>query len=148
MPQLISLSLTSIPKLLFILSPAMHPFNAQSTTAATRKIPPLKEAPPTKVMSCAMVATTDLEKDLDAAKEVIGGAGVPSPLTSQPQFVAITSMPWFHLYLRLWNVPDSCFFPSSDNQEGAPIGHVYTSHYRDSHSKEGDHPASTCGPFK
>jgi hypothetical protein len=37
----------------------------------------LKEAPPTKVMSCALAASTDLEKDLDAAKEVTGGAGAP-----------------------------------------------------------------------
>jgi hypothetical protein len=53
----------------------MDPFNALSTTATVRKIPPLKEAPPAKVMSRA---STDLEKDLDATKEVTGGAGVPS----------------------------------------------------------------------
>jgi hypothetical protein len=56
----------------------MDPFNAISTTVAARMIPPLKEAPPTKVTSCALVTSTDLEKALDAAKEVIGGAGVPS----------------------------------------------------------------------
>jgi hypothetical protein len=56
----------------------MDPFNALSTVAAARKIPQLKEAPPTKVMSCALVTSTDLEKTLDAEKEVIGGAGAPS----------------------------------------------------------------------
>jgi hypothetical protein len=45
----------------------MNPFNALSTAAAARKIPPLKEAPPAKVMSCALVALADVEKDLDAA---------------------------------------------------------------------------------
>jgi hypothetical protein len=56
----------------------MDPLNALSTTTAARKIPPLKEAPPAKVMSCALVASTDLEKDLDDVKEVTGGASVPS----------------------------------------------------------------------
>jgi hypothetical protein len=77
-PKLVSLSLTSLPKLLFILSPTMDPFNALSTAAATRNIPSLKEAPPTKVMSCALVASTGLEKIVDAMKEVTGGASVPS----------------------------------------------------------------------
>jgi hypothetical protein len=76
--QLISFTLTSLPKLLIILSPAMDPFNALSTVAVVRKIPPLKEASPAKVMSCALVASIDLQKDLDAAKEVTGGAGVTS----------------------------------------------------------------------
>jgi hypothetical protein len=56
----------------------MDPFNALSTAVAVRKIPPLKEAPPAKVLSCALVASTDLEKTLDAAQEVIRGAGMPS----------------------------------------------------------------------
>jgi hypothetical protein len=56
----------------------MDPFNALSTVATARKIPPLKEALPTKVMSYALVALIDLEKTLDAVKEVIGGAGAPS----------------------------------------------------------------------
>jgi hypothetical protein len=56
----------------------MDPFNPLSTVAATRKIPPLKEAPPTKVRSCALVASKDLEKDLNAANEVTGGDGAPS----------------------------------------------------------------------
>jgi hypothetical protein len=59
-PQLTSFSLTSLPKLLFILSAAMDPYNAQSTTAAARKIPPLKEASLAKVMSCALITSTDL----------------------------------------------------------------------------------------
>jgi hypothetical protein len=56
----------------------MDPFNALSTTAVTRKIPPLKEATPAKVMSYGLVTPTDLEKTLDASKEVTGGAGAPS----------------------------------------------------------------------
>jgi hypothetical protein len=56
----------------------MDPFNALSTTIAARKIPPLKEVSPAKVMSCALIALTDLQKDLDDAKEVIGGAGASS----------------------------------------------------------------------
>jgi hypothetical protein len=56
----------------------MDPFNALSTAVAAMKIPPLKEAPPAKVMSCALVALTDLEKDLHAVKEVTGGASTPS----------------------------------------------------------------------
>jgi hypothetical protein len=55
----------------------MDPFNALSTTVAARRIPPLKKASPTKVMSCTLVASTNLQKDLDASKEVTGGAGVP-----------------------------------------------------------------------
>jgi hypothetical protein len=56
----------------------MDPFNALSTATTARKIPPLKEAPPAKVMSCALVASIELEKDLDAAKQVTRGAGIPS----------------------------------------------------------------------
>jgi hypothetical protein len=55
----------------------MDPFNALSTDAATRKIPPLKEVLHTKVMSCALVASIDLEKDLDDTKEVGEGVSVP-----------------------------------------------------------------------
>jgi hypothetical protein len=56
----------------------MDPFNTMSTATAVRKIPPLREAPPAKVMSCALVASTDLERGLDATKEVTGGADTPS----------------------------------------------------------------------
>jgi hypothetical protein len=56
----------------------MDPFNALFTTTAARKIPQLKEAPLAKVISCALIVSTDLEKDFDATKEVIRGAGVPS----------------------------------------------------------------------
>jgi hypothetical protein len=52
----------------------MDSFNALSTA---RKIPSLKEAPPTKVISCALVSSTDQEKDLDVAKEFTGGADAP-----------------------------------------------------------------------
>jgi hypothetical protein len=62
----------------------MDLFNALSTTATARRIPPLKEAPPTKVMSCALVTSTDLDKDLDAVKEVTGGAGTPSAKMAGP----------------------------------------------------------------
>jgi hypothetical protein len=68
----------------------MDPFNALSTIAAARKIPPLKEVPTAKVMSCAFVTLTELEKDLDAAKEVTGGADAPSvKMADPPWFVAI-----------------------------------------------------------
>jgi hypothetical protein len=67
----------------------MDPFNVLSTTATARKIPPLKETSPTKVMSCALIASTDLQKDLDAAKEVTGGADAPSAkMPGRPWFVA------------------------------------------------------------
>jgi hypothetical protein len=56
----------------------MDPFNALSTAAAARKIPPLKEASLAKVMLCALITSTDLQKDLDAAKEVTGGVGATS----------------------------------------------------------------------
>jgi hypothetical protein len=56
----------------------MDPFNALSTAATTRKIPPLIEASPTKIMLCALITSTDLQKDLDAAKEVTVGAGTQS----------------------------------------------------------------------
>jgi hypothetical protein len=68
----------------------MDSFNALSTAAAARKIAPLKEAPPAEVMSCALVALTDLEKDLDAVKEVTGGAGMTLvKMAGRPWFVAI-----------------------------------------------------------
>jgi hypothetical protein len=51
----------------------MDTFNALSTIATARKIPPLKNASPTKVMLCALVASIDLQKDLDATKELTGG---------------------------------------------------------------------------
>jgi hypothetical protein len=55
----------------------MDPINALSTAAAARKIPPLKEASLTKIMSCALFTSIELQKDLDAAKEVTGGARPP-----------------------------------------------------------------------
>jgi hypothetical protein len=94
-PSTHPLPLTSLPKLLFILSPAMDPFNALSTAAATREIPPLREAPPTKVMSCALVTSTDLERPLDAAKEVNGGAGVPPVKMVADQPTPLADRPWF-----------------------------------------------------
>jgi hypothetical protein len=48
----------------------MDPFNALSTAAAARKIPLLKEAPPAKILLCALVASTDLEKDLDGSQRM------------------------------------------------------------------------------
>jgi hypothetical protein len=118
----------------------MDPFNALSITAAARKIPPLKEAPPAKVMSSALVASPDLEKNLDAVKEVTGEAGVPlakmagrpanSPRRSQPWFVAIRPLMMrathhqcakVPLVPRPWNTAGSCSFPSSNDWEGASI---------------------------
>jgi hypothetical protein len=135
----------------------MDPFNALSTATTARKIPLLKEASPAKVMSCALVASTDLHKDLDAAKEVTEGAGAPSVqmvgrsamVCGQPVSRDVTTnAPSFPLYPRPWNTPGSCSFPSFDEWEGALIGHAYTSHYGDAHSEEGDHQMSTSGPLK
>jgi hypothetical protein len=55
----------------------MDPYKALSTAVAVRKIAPLREAPTGKVMSCALIASTNLERALDAAKEVTRGAGMP-----------------------------------------------------------------------
>jgi hypothetical protein len=60
----------------------MDPFNALSTAAATRMIPLLREVATAKVTSRALVASTDLEKALDAMKDVIGGVGVPLAMMS------------------------------------------------------------------
>jgi hypothetical protein len=66
----------------------MDPFNTLSTAAAVRMIPPQREASPAKVASCALVASTDLEKALDAVKEVTGGSGTPSAMMAgQPAMV-------------------------------------------------------------
>jgi hypothetical protein len=43
-----------------------------------RKEDPTNERGITKVMSCALVASTNLQKDLDTAKGVTGGASAPS----------------------------------------------------------------------
>jgi hypothetical protein len=70
---------------MFTLSPTIDPFNPLSTAAIARKISLLKEASPFKVMSCALIALTDRQKDIDATKEVIGGAGAPSTkMVSRP----------------------------------------------------------------
>jgi hypothetical protein len=66
----------------------MHPFNALSTIVVARKIPPLKEAPPAKVMLSVLIASTDLEKDLDATREVTVGASAPSPLAGCWRYLA------------------------------------------------------------
>jgi hypothetical protein len=65
----------------------MEPFNALSTTATTRKIPPLKEESLAKVMPCVLITLTDLHKYLDASKEATGGAGAP--------FVKMAGRAWF-----------------------------------------------------
>jgi hypothetical protein len=84
-------------------------------------------------------------------------AGWPTPPAGQPWFVVNWSLVMranhhlrakVPLYPMSWNAPDSCSFSSSDDREGAPISHAYTSHYRDPHSEEGDHPSSTRGPFE
>jgi hypothetical protein len=56
----------------------MDPFNDLSTAATVRMIPLLRQAPPTKFAPCALVASTGMEKALDAAKEVIRGVGTSS----------------------------------------------------------------------
>jgi hypothetical protein len=121
----------------------MDPFNALSTTVAARKIPPMKEAPPAKVMSCALVASTDLEKDLDVVKEVLGGASMPlTKMASQPWFVANRALVMrvgHHKRAKVPLIPKAVehsrlmLFPSSDDWEGALMSHAYTSHYVDPH---------------
>jgi hypothetical protein len=96
-------------KALLISSLAMDPFNTLSTVVAVRMIPPLREASPTKVTSCVLGASTDLEKALDAAEEATGGddtpsatmAGRPNPLVGQPWLVAARSPSrWVSHHLR------------------------------------------------
>jgi hypothetical protein len=72
----------------------MDHFNTLSTAAAARNIPLLKEASPAKVMSCALIASTGLRKDLDVAKEVTGRASTPSAkmvgrLANSPSWLAV-----------------------------------------------------------
>jgi hypothetical protein len=56
--------------------------------------PAIEEAPPAKVMSCALVTSTNLEKTLDAAKEVTGGAGVPSAKMVADRPTPLAGRPW------------------------------------------------------
>jgi hypothetical protein len=56
----------------------MDSFNALSTAVVARKVSPLREAPPAKVMSCALVTSTDQDRALDIVKEVTEEAGMPS----------------------------------------------------------------------
>jgi hypothetical protein len=56
-------------------------------------LPPLKEASPAKVMLCALIASIDLQKDLDATKEVTGGASTPlAKMAGRPWFVVNRSL--------------------------------------------------------
>jgi hypothetical protein len=137
----------------------MDPFNALSTTAAARKIPPMKEASPTKVMSCALVASTDLQKDLDAIKEVTVGAGAPSvKMASRPAMVC------GHSALRDEGRPSPALqgspctrgygmCPVRALSPRAMIGKEHRSVTPKSPtmgilSEESDHPMLTCGPFE
>jgi hypothetical protein len=103
-------------------------------------------------MSCALVTSTELEKDLDAAKEVTRGVGVPLVnMAGQPWFVANRSPVMRAMVPPVLEVMERArlvLFPSSDDRELAPIDHAYTSHYGDPYSEEGDHLASTRGPFE
>jgi hypothetical protein len=143
----------------------MDPFNAVSTAAAVRKIPPLKEALPTKVMSCALVVLTDLDKDLATAKEVAGGVGAPSvkmagrPANSPGRSAMVCghSAPRDEGRPSLVHQGSPCtrghgtllaHALSSHPTIGKEHRYAYTSHYGDPHSAEGDHSASTCGPFE
>jgi hypothetical protein len=73
-------------------------------------IPLLRDAGPTKLTSCALVASTDLEKALDAVKEVIEGASAPSammgnrPAKSPSQLATVggrlTPSTWVTCHLR------------------------------------------------
>jgi hypothetical protein len=135
----------------------MDPFNALSTATTARKIPSLQEAPPAKVMLCTLVMSRDLEKDLDATKEVNRGTNTPSAKMamvcghSTPRDEGQAS---HHQRAKVPLVPEAMerawlmVSPLTEDREGALIGHAYTSHYGDPHSEEGDRPASTCGPFE
>jgi hypothetical protein len=145
----------------------MDPFNALSTAVITRMIPPLREAHPTKVASCTLVTSTNLEKALDVVKEVIGGAGAPSAtmggrLAKSPSWLAtvggqltppqggsaITSVLEFPYYLGPWSVSCSCAFPLSDDWERAPFDHAHVSFYGCPHPEEDNHLASAGGSIK
>jgi hypothetical protein len=54
----------------------MESFNVVSTVAAVRAITLLKESP-TKVMSCTLVASSNLDKVFNVTKDVTRGAGGP-----------------------------------------------------------------------
>jgi hypothetical protein len=74
-------------------------------------------------------------------------AGWPTPIAGWPRFVADRSLGVRADHHRRAKVP-----PVSEVMEcaweGAPIGHAYTPHYGDPHTKEGDHQTLNCGPFK
>jgi hypothetical protein len=127
-----SFSLTSLPKLLFILSPTMDPFNALSTIAVARKTPPLKVVPTAKVMSCTLVTSIDQEKTLDAAKEVTGGAALhrqrwptdrPTLLADRPWFVANRSPVMRAIHHQCANVPSPC-----TRGHGTHLAHALSPH--------------------
>jgi hypothetical protein len=146
----------------------MDPFNALSTAVIARMIPPLREAHPTKVTSCTLVTSTDLEKALDVVKEVIGGAGAPSAmmggrlakspswlatvggqLTPPPQGgSAITSASEFPYCLGQWFASCSCAFPLSDDRERAPFNHAHASFYGCPHPEEDNHLEPAGGSIK
>jgi hypothetical protein len=100
-----------------------------------------------------------LEKALDAAKKVTGGAGTPSAMMAGRPAMdggrmtpsggsAVTSMLEYSMCLGPWIPSHSCSFHSFDDQEGAPIGHAHTSFHGGPHSEEDDHPASIGGPVE
>jgi hypothetical protein len=136
----------------------MDPFNALSTAAVARLIPPLREALPAKVVSCALVTSTDLGKALDAMKEVIGGASVPSvmmgsrPAKSAGQLATVggrlTPSRWVshHLCARIPLLPRAVVcVPSSDDRERALFGLAHASFYGCPHPEEDNHSVPASG---
>jgi hypothetical protein len=144
----------------------MDPFNTLSTVAATRMIPPLRDASPAKVASCVLVASTDLEEALDAAKEDTRGAGTPSammayrsakspgrqtmvgghmtPLKVGQPSPARQSSPcaWGH-GSHPFRALSPCPMIRKERQSVMP-----TCLYGGPHSEEGDHPMPTGGPIE
>jgi hypothetical protein len=145
----------------------MDPFNALSPATAARMIPPLREAPPTKVTSCALVTSTDLEKALDVVKDIIGGVGAPSvimggrpakspgrpaavggrltPLEVGQPSPAHQSSPTAQ---GRGSHPVWCPFPSSDDRERAPFAHTDTSFYGCPYPEEDNHLVLAGGSVK
>jgi hypothetical protein len=100
-------------------------------------------------MSCALVTSTNLKRDLDATKEVTRGAGAPSAKmvgwpTNSPSWPAMVCghLPpplvvraGHHQHTKVPLVPEDMkcarfvLFPLIQQSEGAPIGHAYMSHY-------------------
>jgi hypothetical protein len=130
-----------------------------STAAAVRAMPPLKELP-ANVTSYTLVASSDLDKALDTTKGVNRGAGTPlakmggRPANIDSRPAMSFGRPARHEVGRppraclVFTVADTFTFPSSNDWEGAPIGHANTPNDGGPHSEEGDCPVKPGGAFR